>query len=941
MKSATKFLLLAVSLLPFQVLSQSGFKELVRKNRFEEAIKLSQSVMSDSDSTSEAYGEALYYLGVSQLSLGQIDEASVTFSQGLSLPVAKNIPFFWKGLAMIQHEKLNYDSAINLYDKALGTTDESDPLYIQLLIDKGFLYQATEKYQGAGKMYYQAKQLYDRLDTDSPDLKLAIHMAIGDYQYHQGDYKNAEINLRLAMSIGEAHFHPSHPTMENLHSSLAHVYIGLEDKEKMRYHFEKVYQISKEGKAKGSFDLIIANNTMGMTLLNVPDYELALEYLIEAYDDVTTYFPDFHIGVHIVGMNLGIAHYKLKDYDKAKKYLHNSVEKGIKAHGGKAQTIAEALVYLAFSYEDSGDFQTALDIYEQALEANVLLKPGEKLSEYSEAVDVITTSFILENRATTYLKMYQESRDLELLKLAKEEAELNLRVLQKHQETLSHESRSSLSYELNYGYYIAADINWHLYQEKANELYLTNILNYIERNKSDYLRASLGVAETKSSSNIPEELLILESELQVEKEELRAKIIASENQGSGSQPWDSLSMVQTKIDSLSREIKKYIDPTYVYQWKELKDIQSQLGSDRAIMEFMFQEEVLIQMVVTENDVRVSRDSTKTLTDEVITFRNEIQSIKDKFTTRVALSDLALKNLDQLPSSVNKLTIIPDGPLHYLPFDLLGSGDDFLLERFDISYANFLKETESKEETNDKLLSYAPNFGSDQLASMDVVRSDLAAIPGAFEEVNLINTLFDGETLVSDLATETSFKEKANEYGLIHMATHAIVDDSDPEISRLVFNLAQDSLNDGYLHAYEIYNMELNAKLVTLSACNTGYGKIERGEGVMSLSWAFAYAGVPATVVSLWPASDKSTPELMKYFYQNLKEGQSKDVALNNARKQYLATAKGKARHPFYWGGFVLIGDNSPIEDDKPLLLWFSLGLISVLGVIFLLRRRKI
>ena len=272
--------------------------------------------------------------------------------------------------------------------------------------------------------------------------------------------------------------------------------------------------------------------------------------------------------------------------------------------------------------------------------------------------------------------------------------------------------------------------------------------------------------------------------------------------------------------------------------------------------------------------------------------------------------------------VSKLTIIPDGPLHYLPFELLGEKDEYLFESMDISYLNYLDEADPIINNNQKLISYAPDFGDDQLlAYSDVVRGDLASIPGAFNEVNGVNEIYGGTIQLKSDATESSFKNVASDYGIIHMATHALVDDANPELSKLVFNLSTDSLNDGYLHAYEIMNMDLNAQLVTLSACNTGYGKIQNGEGVVSLSWAFAYAGVPASVVSLWPASDKSTPELMKYFYQNLKDGQSKDVALNNARKQYLATAKGKARHPFYWGGFVLIGDERPIVSGGNMIIW--------------------
>ena len=214
----------------------------------------------------------------------------------------------------------------------------------------------------------------------------------------------------------------------------------------------------------------------------------------------------------------------------------------------------------------------------------------------------------------------------------------------------------------------------------------------------------------------------------------------------------------------------------------------------------------------------------------------------------------------------------------------------------------------------------------------MVRSELSKLPGALNEVNALSDILDNQAFINQEATETNFRKNAQDYGMIHLATHAIVDENSAESARLVFNLEADSTNDGYLYPHEIYNLELNAQLVTLSACNTGFGKIKKGEGVMSLSRAFAYAGVPATVVSLWPASDKSTPELMKYFYQNLTDGQAKDIALNNARKQYLSTATGKARHPFYWGGFVLIGDNTPIKKGVNMLLWFVPMIIGVFAM---------
>ncbi|MEP5611902.1 MAG: CHAT domain-containing tetratricopeptide repeat protein, partial [Cyclobacteriaceae bacterium] len=331
--------------------------------------------------------------------------------------------------------------------------------------------------------------------------------------------------------------------------------------------------------------------------------------------------------------------------------------------------------------------------------------------------------------------------------------------------------------------------------------------------------------------------------------------------------------------------------------------------------------------------------------DVIALRKSYSSPESK-ALRLSWFDPLMEWLE--PQLSNRLIIIPDGILNYLPFELLthsASQEQFLLEKTNITYLNYiaqpLRNTSGGRSRANDMISYAPEFYSQStLASADVVRGDLAGLPGAIEEATLVKDLFKGESFTKQQATETAFKKTSQEIGLIHLATHAIIDDANPNLSRLVFSLENDSLNDGYLHAYEISNLELEAQLVTLSACNTGFGKIKKGEGVMSLSRSFAYAGVPATIVSLWPASDKSTPELMKYFYQNLKDGQAKDVALNNARKQYLETATGKARHPFYWGGFVLIGDNRPLEAPQNNMIWILLLFTAVIVTATVVRRRR-
>jgi len=132
-------------------------------------------------------------------------------------------------------------------------------------------------------------------------------------------------------------------------------------------------------------------------------------------------------------------------------------------------------------------------------------------------------------------------------------------------------------------------------------------------------------------------------------------------------------------------------------------------------------------------------------------------------------------------------------------------------------------------------------------------------------------------------------------------------------SRILFVQDGDPAEDGFLHTYEVFNLKLNADLVTLGACETGLGKLSRGEGLIGLTRAFMYAGAPSVVVSLWSV-DESTAELMKLFYQNSKDGMTKAEALHQAKIKLLSSrdkfAAGKEfcfAHPYLWASFVLNG----------------------------------
>ena len=191
---------------------------------------------------------------------------------------------------------------------------------------------------------------------------------------------------------------------------------------------------------------------------------------------------------------------------------------------------------------------------------------------------------------------------------------------------------------------------------------------------------------------------------------------------------------------------------------------------------------------------------------------------------------------------------------------------------------------------------------------------LPALRWSQNELTAISSILAGDTYFFKEATETIFKKKSQKAELIHIATHAIIDNAEPMFSRLLFTPAgKDDPDDGLLYAYELFNLKLKSKLVILSACNTGCGKLNRGEGIMSIARGFMYAGCPSIIMSLWQIDDQSTVDLMNTFYRQLAKKKSKDEALREAKLKYLENADAIKSNPLYWAGFISLGDPVPVK----------------------------
>ncbi len=185
--------------------------------------------------------------------------------------------------------------------------------------------------------------------------------------------------------------------------------------------------------------------------------------------------------------------------------------------------------------------------------------------------------------------------------------------------------------------------------------------------------------------------------------------------------------------------------------------------------------------------------------------------------------------------------------------------------------------------------------------------NFADLPWSYKEVQTIASVVDMDAYTGAEATEDRFKSLAPHYRILHLATHGILDETNPMNSRLVFNRAYGSSEDGLLHAYEVYGMDLDADLVVLGSCRSGSGKFITGEGVVGLTHSFLHAGCGSVLMSLWPIDDKATAGLMIGLYRHMQSRIPVDEALRKAKLDMIHGTDPVLANPFYWAGVTKTG----------------------------------
>jgi len=508
---------------------------------------------------------------------------------------------------------------------------------------------------------------------------------------------------------------------------------------------------------------------------------------------------------------------------------------------------------------------------------------------------------------------------------------------------------------------IGLDACYDLYTATGNSYYFDKGLSFSETGK--YLLVKSMMDSKADKQRLPDNIAKTDADLynRINNLHMQSSRLKASESKKNTRQIDSLgkslfSLILQK-DSLRNVILTQFPDFHKHETFHLSldEIQNQLSPRQVLIEYFMQDTVLHAFYISATRIKWVRHEDhgeiRSAINDVVGFCNPIEKnpiekneyiIQAKF-----LFDQLLEAALNLNASANKIVIIPDGDLTSLPFEaLLTEVADknisyrylpYVFRRFTIGYFHALRfvipDNRNKRSETNTLLAIAPAFVQDSTAQF---KWDGITIEEAGRETEYLLDLIGGEMLSGNKATKDNFISHSMGKDILHFATHGEVDPDNPFDSRLL--LAPDSAfhEPQALYASEICCMNLDARLAVLSSCNTGRGKMLNGEGMISLAWAFQYAGCASVAMSLYPLDDGSARMIMTSFYINLKSGLPKDEALRQARMDFVENAVGIKTHPKYWAGIILTGDQSALFTGNMSMGMVFIALAVVVGLVVLI-----
>ena len=860
----------------------------------------------------------------------------------------------------IQYKNLrSLDKAIELYKKAetlyINAFGDEYPLLGAIYTNIGNIYWLTGDFNKA--LEYQ-QNAYRILKKDSVRL---------NKNFQSSKFNIAETQLKLGKNIEAIRF-----TKANIKTTLPRLKPSLYDILALAYRNEGKFELSEQFYlssikswivlyGEDNVELVDEYLAYSSLLISQKQYDKAFLYTGKAQTIVLKFFGEKSTAFSEVQSNYG-NYYSIKNIESPKMDdFRNQRKANLKQ---AIQYYQNAIVALVDSFEIKNpmDDPPLKNILSEIQLVDVFKKKALAMEKMG---DIYQSEFDNKNAEKYFiasLNAFSKSTQLiHQLRIGYENEESKLLIAQNQETT----------------FFDAIRISYKLYMQTKNELYVNKAFEFAERSKASNLLASIKDVKAKAFGGIPDSLLKREDYLKINVTNYSSMLFEENHQHKPDS--QRVNLYSSKIFKLNEEYSRLIKsfeksyPEY-YSFKYenkiagIKEVQSHLRSHDALVEFVVDEldsnrnrGQLYRFVITSDAVNFSMDLIDSTYEKNIDFVHEFLTnpnyllTKRKDFVHYAFSSYGL--YEKLLKPVSKmlkgkdLTIIPDDQLSYIPFDALISqlpdtskmdfrSLDYLVRQYAINYSYsstlLINFQDLPKRSSESLIAFSPQY-VDNEPRTDKESSKkyfFAPLPGAAAEVKNISGYIKTISFVDLLAQENTFKEQAPDFDILHLAMHTIINDSLPMYSKLVFSKpGKNSTEDGFLNTYEIYNMKLTARLAVLSACETGSGKLQKGEGVMSLARGFIYAGCPSIVMTLWQVDDKSGTEIMKSFYSYLAKGKRKDIALRMAKLKHLELSDPLTAHPHYWLGYVNIGNPEPLYTSKD--VYFVIFLFVAIVLIFI------
>ncbi|MCH2022704.1 MAG: CHAT domain-containing protein [Saprospiraceae bacterium] len=940
------------------------------------------------------YAESLSLLSELYYDMGDFDQAISLATQVYKIRekvLGHEHPDFTESinnLATFYYHIENYEKAIKLFVQAKNIRQKvhgNDHLeFANSLNNLSFVYIAMANFDKAYQCVVQAKNIREKVLGKEHTSFAASLMTLASLQSKIGNYNQALSLLLEAKNINEKVLGKENYKYAIVLYNLASIHYQL-------HNFDKALPFSIEaqkiyakvlGKEHSNYATVIELTALVHSALG--NYDEALPLMNQAKNIREKIFGKQSL-IFATSLNSIAVLYNYRgQYGKAIPLMNQAKNIREKLLGKKHPKSVSSLLHLTSLYKQMGKYDEAWDVLFEAVNRLSSKDLEKKIGrEWSD-------SLLCANYPTlVHFKSMITALDWAYLLLEKDSSISNINekkiIVIDLATALLNKTRKQRSSE----------------KDKLRVLSLSNlwlqtsleVLNPIEHsikafNVSDQNKSVLLLQATKSEAayhlgELPDSLVLRDKRLIKKYDETQAQLLEKRADREKDSLRNTLNHISQEMDDFNQLLKNQYPKYYKLKYQDnavkAEDLQMKLSEKAAILEYVVADTMLHVFYLDKKEVQWYRTAIdkKVLSARIKTYHHTLSNYKflmeDKekaYNNFIAHAhwfyQVLLEPVLKDKENIHDLIIIPDGKLGHLPFETFLTKEapqkstdyhqlHYLIKDYNISYnyaaSLWLENTvASAVQNNGQLLAMAANYElaldstlRDKRLTEDLrVRAALKPLPAARKEVEALQEEFQGFFVYDTLASESLVKKIAPDFAIIHLAMHGILDAKRPMLSSLVFSENNDSIESNFWQAHEISKMKLNADLVVLSACETGFGKFETGNGIASLARSFMYAGASSLIVSLWQVNDFATSEIMKRLYNNLANGMKKHEALRHAKLDHMQSVKGVAAHPAFWSPFVHMGNQAPVRVQRKgaLTLWLILlgFILLVLGGLLVMKK---